>query len=120
MTIAVLGSKGRAAISFVVSHIKHPGSLLMKHVLSSRRIMGNILDGGCVSSELTVTKKERPNGDKRRRRKGLFSKEKLTLGCQVCFRARNVCLKRLFETFVSKPAEGGGREGPPGGGGKTN
>ena len=50
----------------------------------------------------------------------MFSKEKLTLGCQVCFRARNVCLKRLFETFVSKPAEGGGREGPPGGGEQTN
>ena len=50
----------------------------------------------------------------------MFSKEKLTLGCQVCFRARNVCLKRLFETFVSKPAEGGGREGPPGGGKQTN
>ena len=46
----------------------------------------------------------------------MFSKEKLTLGCQVCFRARNVCLKRLFRTFVSKPAEGGGREGPHGGG----
>ena len=36
------------------------------------------------------------------------------------FRARNVCLKRLFETFVSKPAKEGGRGGPRRGGGGGN
>ena len=43
----------------------------------------------------------------------MFSKEKLTLGCQVCFRARNVC----FETCQGWRE--GGREGPPGGGKQT-